>query len=383
MRARDSIFWRFQGALAAAWLAIGSLTASGDAVSLPGTNIVTGILNATATDGNVSVYLYFAPTTLGTIGSPHGTVSVTDGDDSLQPTGTISGQSISLDANSITAASDNSALLSAPSVSITDDDASDAWTVTPSTIAAEGTGAIAYLGSNLSITGGESFNVAPSSATTMTFDGGEPAAATLTYNAGGRAVSGTTTAPSGTIDATGVEPVIFSGMTAVTVNDPGTAPPATTTLPSTTPPTTTPPTTSEPTTTTTVPSPSSNPPTCTLRASSSKVALPKKVHGKIKGRATLTFVTTCSGAVHTILSAGITVVWKPAHSKKKKSKFYPIPGVRASLAANSSTKIVLDVPSGVVTALSTKGDTLSARATLADTDHSDSVLKTTTLARLA
>jgi hypothetical protein len=367
-----------------------SLTASGDSVSLPAENYV-GTFSATATDGGVTagVYEYEASAALGQIQAT-GSVSVTSDyyeGRALALTGTISGQSIALDASGIAAASGNSAVLSAPSISITDTDATDPWTVTPSTIAAEGTGTIAYSdASSLSITGGASFNVTPSALTTMTFDGGDPAAATLIYNAGGRVVSGTTTAPSGTIDATGVEPVIFSGMTAVTVNDPGTASPPNTNPTTTTPPTTTttPPTTTTTTTppTTTTPSPSSNPPTCTLRASSSKVAVPKKVHGKIKGKATLTFVATCSSAVHTILSAGITVVWKPLHSKKKKSKFYPIPGVRASLAANGATKIVLDVPSGVVTALSTKGDALSARATLVDTDHGDSVLKTTTLARL-
>jgi hypothetical protein len=357
-----------------------SVTAAAGDVTLPGFNTV-GALAVTADDGNVNANVYGTNIGLDNI-EASGSVSVDnsdvdngDGVGVLQPTGTISGQSIALEAVGFTAASGNSALLSAPSVSITDDDASDAWTVTPSMIAAEGTGAIAYSdASSLSITGGASFNVTPSALTTMTFNGGDPAAATLTYNAGGRVVSGTTTAPSGTIDATGVEPVNFSGMTAVTVDDPGTAPP-----PTTAPPVTTPPTTPTPTPT---PTPSSNAPTCTLRASSSKVALPKKVHRKLKGKATLTFVATCSGAVHTILSAGITVVSKPAHSKKKKSKFYPIPGVRASLAVDSSTKIVLDVPSGVVTALSTKGDTLSARATLADTDNRDSVLKTTTLARL-
>jgi hypothetical protein len=351
-----------------------SVTAAAGDVTLPGFNTL-GALAVTADDGNVSVNVYGANVSLDNI-EASGSVSVDNGDDAgvLQPIGTISGQSIALDADGFTAASGNSALLSAPSISITDTDATDPWTVTPSTLAAEGTGTIAYSGaSSLSITGGASFNVTPSALTTMTFNGGDPAAATLTYNAGGRVVSGTTTAPSGTIDGTSVEPVTFSGMTAVTVDDPGT------TLPVTTPPVTAPPTTTTPTPT---PTPSSNPPTCTLRASSSKIALPKKVHGKLKGKATLTFVATCSGAVHTILSAGITVVWKPAHSKKKKSKFYPIPGVRAGVAANSATKIVLDVPSGAVKALSTKGDTLSVRATLADTDNRDSVLKTTAPTRL-
>jgi hypothetical protein len=39
--------------------------------------------------------------------------------------------------------------------------------------------------------------------------------------------------------------------------------------------------------------------------------------------------------VHEIVSAGITVVWQPRHGKKK-SKYYPIPGVRASVATPQS-----------------------------------------------
>ncbi len=348
-----------------------SLTVAGTAVSLPGPNAVTGTLNATATNGNVSAYLYYAPTSLGNLEATNGTVSVTNGDKSLQPTGTISGQSITLDADGIIAAAGNSALLAAPSVAITDTDPSDAWTVTPSTIAAAGTGTIAYSGaSSLSIGGnGGSFNVTPSSATTMTFNGGSPAAGTLTYDAQGRVVSGTTTAPSGAIDSTGVEPVNFSGMTAVTLNDPAT------------------------TTTgggsgggssggaTGAPGDSSSLPTCTLRASSTRVKLPRRVHGKLKGKATLTFVATCRGSVHVILSAGITVVSKAAHGKKK-SKRYGIRGVRASAAAGAQKKIVLVVPNGAVSALAAKGDKLSATATLADTDHGGSVLKTITIKSL-
>jgi hypothetical protein len=358
-----------------------TLSVDATAVSLPGANAVSNTLNATATDGNVSAYLFYAPTKLGAIDAS-GSVDVTDGDHSLEPTGTISGQSIALEAEGIAAASANSAELSAPSVSITDTDTSDAWTVTPSTIAAQGTGTIVYSGaSSLSITGGQSFNVTPSSATTMAFTGVSTPAA-LTYNAQGRVVSGPTNASSGQLDAPGVDPVTFSGMTSVTLNDPATAPPvggsgggdsggsgSTGGGGST----------GSGTTGTT--SNSGSAPTCTLRASSSKAALPKRVHGKLKGKATLTLVATCSGAVHTILSAGITVVSKPAHGKKK-SKYYPVPGVRASVAAVAPTTIVLDVPKGAVSALSTKGDKLSAMFTLADTDNGDSVLKTIRIERL-
>jgi hypothetical protein len=362
-----------------------TLIVDATAVSLPGTNAVSNTLNATATDGNVSAYLFYVPTKLGAIHAS-GSVDVTNGDGSLQPTGTISGQSIALEADGITALSGNSAELSAPSVSITDTDTSDAWTVTPSTIAAQGTGTIVYSGaSSLSITGGQSFNVTPSSATTMTFTGVSTPAA-LTYNAQGRVVSGPTNESSGQLDAPGVDPVSFSGMTSVTLNDPGTAAPVDgsggggsggggstgggsggggSTGGGTTG------TTSD----------SGNAPTCTLRVSSSKAALPKRVHGNLKGGATLTLVATCSGAVHAILSAGITVVSKPAHGKKK-SRYYPVPGVRASVAADAPTTIVLDVPKGAVSALSTKGDKLSAMFTLADTDNGDSVLKTIRIERL-
>jgi hypothetical protein len=361
---------------------VGAATLSVDAtaVSLPGANAVSNTLNATATDGNVSAYLFYVPTKLGAINAS-GSVDVTNGEGSLEPTGTISGQSIALDADGITAASANSAELSAPSVSITDTDTSDAWTVTPSTIAAQGTGTIVYPGaSSLSITGGQSFNVTPSSATTMTFTGMSTPAA-LTYNAQGRVVSGPTNESSGQLDAPGVDPVTFSGMTSVTLNDPGTTPPVGGSGGggSTGGGSSSGGSTSGGTTGTT--SDSGNAPTCTLRASSSKAALPKRVHGKLKGKATLTLMATCSGAVHAILSAGITVVSKPAHGKKK-SKYYPVPGVRVRVTAGAPTTIVLDLPKGAVSALSTKGDKLSAMFTLADTDSGDSVLKTLRIERL-
>jgi hypothetical protein len=337
-------------------------------VSLSATNYV-NTLTALAYYGNVTAYLWGATATLDNIKASGGSVSVTNGDGSLDPTGLVSGQSIALDADGVTTASGDDATLAAPSVSITDTDASDEWTVTPSTVAAEGTGTIAYTGaSTLSITGGDSFDVTPSSATEIALSAG--GSGSLTYQAQGRTVSGATTAPSGQIDSPGVEPVGFSGMASVTLNDVETPPTSGGSGGGSSGGGTTTPTT-----------PSSNPPTCTLRASRSKVALPKRVHGKLKGEATLTLVATCSGAVHVILSAGITAVSKPAHGKKK-TKYYPIPGVRASIAAGVPTKIVMDVPNEALSALSTNGDKLSAMFTLADTDHGDSVLKTTSIKRL-
>jgi hypothetical protein len=396
----------------------GDLTVDGTAVSLPASNSVAGTFNATATDGDVSANFFYRPTSLGAI-SASGSVTLSNGAGTLQPTGAITGQSIALTAAGFTAASGNSASLAAPNVSVTDTDASDAWAVTPSTIAAQGAGTIAYSGaSNLAIDGGESFDVTPSASTTMTLNGGE--AATLTYDAQGRTVSGTNTAPSGEIDSPSVDPVNFSGMTAVDIQDAATSGGGgsggggstdgggglgssgsadgggglgssgsadggggsgsggstggsggsgsggstgggsngggTTTT-------------------------SSRLPTCTLRASSSTVALPKRVHGKLKGKATLTLVATCNRAVHVMLSAGITVVSKPAH-RKTKTKYYRIAEGRASIAADAPMKIILDVPSGAVSALSTKGDKLPAMFTLADTDNRNSVLTTIRLPRL-
>ena len=353
-------------------------TASGaGTVSLSGTNYV-NTLSVTAYYGNVSADLWEPAVILDDVEADEGSVSVTNGDGSLEPTGLIEAQSsISLDADGFTAASGGDQTLSAPTVDVTDTDSSDAWTVNGSTIAAEGTGSIAYASvSNLSITGAGVFNVTPSAVTDIAVNGGGTGA--LTYQAQGQAVSGTTTAPSGEIDSPGVDPVSFSGMATVTLDG----------LPSTTTGggsggtsggggTTTGGTTTGGTTGTIT---ASSTPTCTLRAISSKVALPKRVHGKLKGKPTLTLVATCNSAVHVILSAGITVV-STAHGKRK-SKYYPIPGIRASLAKSAAKQIVLDVPSGAVTALSTKGDKLSAMFTLADTDNGDSVLKTISIARL-
>jgi hypothetical protein len=381
-----------------------SLTVTGnanDTSTTPGTGTVSltqsnyvDALTVTANYGNITAEVWEPTASLGNIEAPNGSVSVTNADGSLEPTGSISAQSIALDADGI-AASGDSATLAAPSVSITDTDTSDAWTVTPSTVAAEGAGTIAYTdASTLSIDGGATFGVTPSSTTAMDVSAG--GAGSLTYQAQGRTVSGTTTAPSGEIDSPGVDRVTFSGMASVTLQDAYTPPGGGTSGGSTsgggtsggsasggspsgggtlggtgTPGGGTPATTTQ----------SNNTPTCTLRASSSKIALPKKVHGKLKGKATLTLVASCSGAVHVMLSARIAVASKSVHGKKE-TKSYSIPGVRTSVTAGDATKIVLDVPSGVVSALLTKGAKLSATFTLADTDDGDSVLKTISGARL-
>ena len=350
------------------------LTVSGTSVSLTGADFV-NTLNATASAGDVSANLYEAAATLDNVEATGGTVTVTNSDGSLDPAGTISGQSIALSADGFTASGGS---LSAPSIAITDSDTSDAWTATPTSITAN-TAVLPYSGaSNLSIGGGaKTFNVTPSTSTAMSFNGGSPAAGTLNYNPDGGTVSGTTSPPSGTIDNSKFEPVVFSGMSAVNVTDAAT-PPSTGTGTSTGS-TGSGSSSGTPTTTTTTPSP--NALTCTLRASSSKVTLPKSVHGKLKGKATLTLIANCTGAVHTTLNGAFTVTVKPAH-KKAKSKTYGLKTIKPTLSAGVSIRIVLDVPSAVVKALATKGDKLSARFTLADSDNHDDVLKTTAITRL-
>lgn len=345
------------------------LSALGTSVSLTSARDEIEALDATATSGNVNVELYEATPTLGNM-SATGTVTVTNDDGSLKPTGSISGQSIALSADGFLAST--GAALAAPSVALTDSDTSDGWTVTPTAITPTGSHAIAYSGaSSLSIDGGALFNVNPSSSTTMTLTGDAPTAGVLDYNAEGGLVTGSTTAPTGAIDNSEYKPVSFSAMTSVQITNAGTPPPPTTT---TTTPTTT--------TTTTTPAPvNTNAPTCALRAASSKLTLPKKVHGKLKGRATLTLVATCSAAVNATLVGRITAVNKPKHGKAK-SKFYGVALIHVALGANTAKKIVINVPAAVVTALANKRDRLSAGFTMADPGHGDDVLKTVTISHL-
>jgi len=349
---------------------VGQLTVSGTSVSLAGDSVST--LIATASAGAISASLFDPDTTLGNVEATGGSVSVDNSDGALDLAGTISGQSIALSADGFEAGGPTG-LLSAPDVSITDSDTSDAWTVTPNSVTALGE-AIAYSGaSSLSIGGGaKTFNVTPSTSTAMSFNGGSPAAGTLNYNANGGTVSGTTSPTSGTIFNSGFEPVAFSGMSAVNVTNAAT-PPSSSGSTGTGG--------SSGTGSTPTKQPSPNAPTCTLRASSSKVALPKRVHGKLNGKATLTLIADCTGAVHTTLNGAFTVTVKPAH-KKAKSKSYGLKTIKTTLSAGLSTKIVVDVPSAIVKALSTKGDKLSAGFTLADSDDHDDVLMDDNVKRL-
>jgi hypothetical protein len=349
---------------------VGQLTVSGTSVSLAGDSVST--LIATASAGDISASLFDPDTTLGNVEATGGSVSVDNSDGALDLAGTISGQSVALSADGFDAGGPTG-LLSAPDVSITDSDTSDAWTVTPNSVTALGE-AIAYSGaSSLSIGGGaKTFNVTPSTSTAMSFNGGSPASGTLNYNANGGTVSGTTSPTSGTIFNSGFEPVAFSGMSAVNVTNAAT-PPSSSGSTGTGG--------SSGTGSTPTKQPSPNAPTCTLRASSSKVALPKRVHGKLNGKATLTLIADCTGAVHTTLNGAFTVTVKPAH-KKAKSKSYGLKTIKTTLSAGLSTKIVVDVPSAVVKALSTKGDKLSAGFTLADSDDHDDVLMDDNVKRL-
>jgi hypothetical protein len=328
---------------------VGQLTLTATSVSLIGTNEVAA-LDASATSGDVDVDLHNGGVTLGDISASDGSVSITD-DYALGLAGTITANSVTLNAGGFTAST--GAALASPSIDLVDSDLSDDWAVNASTIT-PGTGpGIAYSGaSGLSIDGGALFNVIPSAATTMTFTGNNSTpAGTLDYNAEGGLVTGTDTPPSGTIENSEYEPVSFSGMSAVNVTGAGT-PPST-----------------------------ANAPTCTLRAASRRVTLPKRVHGKRKGKATVSLVATCNAAVNATLVGRVTVVTKARHHKKK-SKGYGVARVHVALSANTAKKIVLKVPTAVVTALAKKGDKLSARFTLADPGHSDDVLKTVTIAHL-
>lgn len=336
-------------------LGVGTLNLHGSAISLRGSNNSVGLLNATATSGDIAADVYQESNLqLGSI-QASGSVTVdsprTMG--SLQPTATIQGTSISLTGDGITAASGNAADLEAPSVSITDLDSSDPWTIVPGEVKAEGAGGVALTGTtNLTVSGGASFDVTPSSTTSMNLTAsGTSNTGTLTYRAGGATVTGTTSPPSGTIDGSGLEPVGFSQM--ATVNILGATPPAVgggggtpggnsgavPGGPAAVPPVVTPP--SAPPN----PVPSSTP--CTIKLASTRIKLPKLVRGTRRGKATLTAIVTCSQTEHGTLSGSVAVVTKPKHGKAR-YRDYPLAGFPVNAAAGHPTTVTVDLPPAVV-----------------------------------
>lgn len=348
-------------------LSASSLTIDGDAVSLSGTsNEITGDFDADASDGAVSARFSQTNVLLGTIQASGGvTISDSHSPGSLQPTGPISGSSISLSGDGITAASGSLAELEAPSVTISDGDADEAWTITPGTLmTAEGAGSIAYSGAtSLSVTGGESFDVTPSSSTALDVTASGTNSGSLTYNAGGATVTGTTSPPSGTIDGSGLQPVSFGEMATVNVLGAATPPPDGNGSGNPTPtPSPTPSPTPTPTSTPTPAPPSTPTPSCSLKLASDRIKVPKRVRGRRKGKATLTAIVTCSEAEHMTVGGSITVVTHPKHGKSHR-RSYKLAGTTGTASVGATTRITLSMPAAVEAAVGTT-DKLSGSFTL-------------------
>ena len=129
---------------------------------------------------------------------------------------------LTLDGTGFSAA--GSGALSFKSIAFVDEaGTAQTWTVTPTSVTAGAGTAIPYSGAGaLAVTAGlapDTFDVTASPNTSTTLDGGPSSGGILNYNAAGRTVSGTTTAPSGQIFSAGVEPVTFTHMASVTVQD--------------------------------------------------------------------------------------------------------------------------------------------------------------------
>jgi hypothetical protein len=130
---------------------------------------------------------------------------------------------------------------------------------------------------------------------------------------------------------------------------------------------------------------SGTPPTCTLKAQSTKVLLakPKKKGGKPKAAVgTLSLTAKCDQAATVKLTAVLTelVGKKPKHGKQKTRKF-TIGPVRASLPAGVATTLSLKLPPGALSALKSKAKE-SVSFTLAATDSSGTKKATTAISRL-
>jgi hypothetical protein len=314
-----------------------------------------GTLTASAGDGAIDFANAVAPLTLSSV-SASGAVTVTNASEPIDLSGTVAGRDVSLSGSSF---GGTGGQLSAPGVQLSDSTAGDGWTVSPGSVTDGANGAIPFSGaSGLSITGGDSFDVTASNATTFTFAGGSPAAGTLDYNAQGRVVTGSTAAPSGEIDSTTVDPVDYSGMTAVNLTDLGTAPPASP-IPTSSAPTATTPTSSAPTapTSTSPTSPTSTAAaatSCRLRAPRSRVSVPKSPRQGRRPPATLRLTLTCTASAHVVLSGQVTVSTithpKPG-AKKTTTRRYGIKAITATVGPSLRQTVTIDIPTAVVSAL--------------------------------
>jgi hypothetical protein len=115
--------------------------------------------------------------------------------------------------------------LSAPALALIDTETvpAAAWTITPSSIAQGGGQPVSYSGvTSLAVTGGGKFDVTASPITKQSLAGTKKSPnGELDYDAQGRPVSGSPSAPSGTIVSPGVKPVKYKEIATLNVENRG------------------------------------------------------------------------------------------------------------------------------------------------------------------
>ncbi|HTX31293.1 MAG TPA: hypothetical protein VMD09_07895 [Solirubrobacteraceae bacterium] len=272
--------------------------------------------------------------------------------------------------------------LAAPAVAfVNSGPASRTWTVGPTSVS-DGSGtALPYSATTLEILGGsagDTFAATPSANTTYSLDGGPAFDGALTYDAQNRVVSGSTSPPAGVIDAAGVKPVQFTGMQSVSILNPGSAPPATTTN---SPPATT--TNSPPSTTAPPPPTTSSPPKCSI--AKAKLALAKKKAKHAKATPSGVVVTMrCNQTVTAALTGSIVQKLKIRTRQgrvRTKTTRMKLRTIHFSLSSGAVRQQLVALRSSLVTALR-KGAHDSASFTLVVSDGNGRDQTTLKLTRL-
>lgn len=325
----------------------GTLDASAPngSVDLTGANVPSA-LAANAGDGPVTVDMQNpAVVTVGAVAAAE-SVALTNSAGALAVHGAMTGTSVSLGAEGF---SGDGGTVSAVNVSFVDATATDAWVIEPGSVTDGGNAPVALAGTSLlSVSGGSTFSVEPSASTSYVVNSSPGSSGTLYYLSGGLTVDGTPPTPNGTISAAGVDSVSYTGMGTVTVKSSassggssggsgaggsaggaggggsgaggGTKEPA--------------------------------PSICTFSLTSDRIKLPKLVHGKRRGRATLVASVRCTKTEQAVLSGAIAVVSK-LHGKTK-YRDYTLAAFRATAKAGVDTKITIDLPPAVEAAAGTK-----------------------------
>lgn len=328
------------------------VSAPNGSVDLTGANVPSA-LAASAGEGPVTVDMQNpSAVTVGAVASAESVV-LTNSAGALAIHGAITGTSVNLSADGF---SGGGGTVSSPNISFIDSTATDGWVIDPGSVTDGNNAAVAFSSTGvLSVSGGSTFTVEPSASTSFVLNSNSGSSGTLYYLSGGLTVSGTPPTPSGTISASGVNSVSYTGMGTVTVKSAassggssgsggtggsgesggasGGGGGSVTPVPS----------------------------ICTFHLTSDRIKLPKLVHGKRRGKATLIASVKCTETEQAVLSGAIAVDSK-RHGKSK-YRDYALAAFRVTAKAGVSIKIAIDVPAAVEAAAETR-DKLSGEFTL-------------------